>query len=1473
MKNTDTNTFTCSTSAASHLARPAARAQTALAAAWRLVLLCCVLGLGLAAPAQASHFRYGDIAWRVVQSDVSGRTIEFKVNAGWRLGAANPISLDFGDGTSANANIVYANINNAYDYGTGTVQHHYNANGNFTVSYSGCCKISNLQNNHDGNWYLSSVVNVGGGNSSPVSTVPAVVNMPIGLAGARYIIPAADPDGRVLTFSLAGAAQSWPGVQPSGLSINAQTGEIIFNTVGKAVGQLWNAGIAISNGRTTVVVDFIIQMVQQSNPPQFDYSITPANQRVINASPGQAVNFTVKATDIDVGSTVRLSAVGVPPGAAISPAFGGYANPVQHTFSWTPAASQFGTFVVNFVAESNVGAQTSTSVSIIVSLKPRFDVPPTPAAGVTNIYAPGQAISHTIQASNTDPTDLVRIINAQEKASNGTLTALPAGAGLSPLPTPAANPTTGTFTWTPVASNWGEHTVVFTAEESRGEQMTHEVKYLINTVPAFASAPVTRADVGQPYTYSISASDADLPYGDAVNFVSATVLPAWLTLTTDPATGTAVLAGTPPVSAAGTLNIRLMAEDVYHHEYTSVPEQAFAIVVNNCTVRAVSQDVAVTLDANGQASVAAAQVDNGSTASCGIASLTVSPSTFSCANVGTNSVTLTVTDVNGNVSTTPAVVTVQDVVAPTAVAQNITVKLDANGQATISAAQLNNGSFDNCGPVSVGVQKQGTVAVLSQASENNILTLKAPAGALFTAVTFASYGTPYAMGNTFMQGSCHASSSQSQVEAYVLNQNTASIPATNAVFGDPCVGTYKRLAVQATYTEGAPTPQLSYSCANVGQNPVLLTIIDASGNTSTVSAIVTVLDAIAPSAVAQNATVQLDANGAASITAAQINNGSADNCSVVSVTVSPSAFTCANTGANAVTLTVTDASGNVNTASATVTVTDVILPTITAPAAVSVSADHGQCSASGVALGTATAADNCAATVINNAPATFPKGTTTVTWTATDGSGNVATATQTVTVTDNELPTITAPAAVTASTDAGQCSATGVSLGSPVTGDNCAGVTVTNNALAVFAKGSTTVTWTATDAAGNKATATQVVTVNDTEKPVLTVPAAMVASAPATQCGAAVTFNPTATDNCTAVTVVASPASGSTFPVGTNTVKVTATDVAGNSSTGSFTITVNDVTAPTVATRTVTVTLVNGAALVTTAQVDNGSSDACGIASFSLNRTAFTCANLGNNPVTLTVTDVHGNAASAPAVVVVTGSIPAPAIAVTPSSNVYTGGVATNLYLGYGAQSATLTATGGVSYAWSPATGLSSSKVAAPVFTATTAGTFTYTVTATNQYGCTATATVVLHVIDARCGTKFDKVVVCHNGHETCLSPNAVDAQLTGHPGDKLGACGSTPAARPAAATAPTEALLFEAFPNPFGASTTVHFRPAVSATAQVRVYDALGRVVATLFNGTAEAGHDYSLTLSAEQLANGLYLCRYESQGQVQTQRLSVAK
>jgi gliding motility-associated-like protein len=113
----------------------------------------------------------------------------------------------------------------------------------------------------------------------------------------------------------------------------------------------------------------------------------------------------------------------------------------------------------------------------------------------------------------------------------------------------------------------------------------------------------------------------------------------------------------------------------------------------------------------------------------------------------------------------------------------------------------------------------------------------------------------------------------------------------------------------------------SFTCANVGPNTVTLTATDASGNTHSLTAVVTVQDQVGPTVVTRPLTVLLNAAGSATITPAQINNGSTDTCGISSVTVSPNTFTCANLGPNTVTLSVTDVNGIVSTGTAIVTVT------------------------------------------------------------------------------------------------------------------------------------------------------------------------------------------------------------------------------------------------------------------------------------------------------------------------------------------------------------------------------------------------------------------------------------------------------------------------------------------------------------------------------------------------------------------------
>ncbi len=184
------------------------------------------------------------------------------------------------------------------------------------------------------------------------------------------------------------------------------------------------------------------------------------------------------------------------------------------------------------------------------------------------------------------------------------------------------------------------------------------------------------------------------------------------------------------------------------------------------------------------------------------------------------------------------------------------------------------------------------------------------------------------------------------------------------------------------------------------------------------------------------------------------------------------------TGVTNVTWTAVDTLGATNTCVQVVTVIDDVAPTLTCSANVTTNADAGLCTASGVSLGQPTATDNCGSvSVVNDAPATFPTGTTVVTWTATDAANNTSTCQQTVTVVDDSPPTLTVPSDVTVSVDAGLCTASGVNLGQATATDNCGTVTVVNNVPTLFPYGITYVTWTATDLSGNTTNAQQSVTV------------------------------------------------------------------------------------------------------------------------------------------------------------------------------------------------------------------------------------------------------------------------------------------------------------------------------------------------------------------------------------------------------------
>jgi len=573
---------------------------------------------------------------------------------------------------------------------------------------------------------------------------------------------------------------------------------------------------------------------------------------------------------------------------------------------------------------------------------------------------------------------------------------------------------------------------------------------------------------------------------------------------------------------------------------------------------ATAQDVTVILDVDGNGFTTPELVNNGSSDACGIQSLSLSKTTFSCSDIATNpnEVTLTVVDNSGNVSTTIAYVTVVDVTKPIAMAQPVIVQLDADGHGSTTPALVNNGSNDACGIKSMELSKT------------------------------------------------------------------------------------------------------DFTCADIGDHEVTLTITDNNNNTATTTAIVTVKDEVVPEAIAQNVIVQLDATGVGSTTVALVNNNSSDACGIKSMVLSQTDFTCSDVGENTVTLTVTDNNGNTSTTTAIVTVKDDVAP-VAVTKNVTVYLDATGNGSTTAALVNNQSSDACGikSMVLSQTDFTCSDvGENTITLTVTDNNGNTSTTTAIVTVKDDVAPVAVAKN-VTVYLDATGNGSTTSALVNNQSSDACGikSMVLSQTDFTCSDVGENTVTLTVTDNNGNTSTTTAIVTVKDEVAPVAVAHNVTVyLDANGNGSTTAALVNNNSSDACGIKSMVLSQTDFNCEHVGSNTVTLTVTDNNNNTSTATATVTVIDDRAPVVNTQDVTVYIgIAGTASITPAQINNGSIDNCAIASYSLSKSVFDCNDVGSNSVTLTVTDIHGNASIGTATVTVVNL--APVInSVTPSSVLFT---------------------------------------------------------------------------------------------------------------------------------------------------------------------------------------------------------------------------
>jgi hypothetical protein len=780
---------------------------------------------------------------------------------------------------------------------------------------------------------------------------------------------------------------------------------------------------------------------------------------------------------------------------------------------------------------------------------------------------------------------------------------------------------------------------------------------------------------------------------------------------------------------------------------------------------AVCRNITVALSPNGTVSITPEMIDNGSGDACGIESLTLSLSDFTCADIGPNTVTLTATDGAGNSASCTATVNVQPaaiiVAGQSTVCQGETVPMNANDGDTFQW------------------KKDGT-NIAGATNQNYIATTT---GAYTVVVTNA--------------GGC---SGESLVTPVVVNENpTVDISPSGNAFLCPPSGTATLTATQSSIyqwmKDGVDIPnatQQTYEATTVGSYSV--SVIDLFGcsavsDVTTISANPAEIDVTGDG---NYGNVFPNQNYTRTITISNTGSGSLDISNLMVTGADASSFTLSGFSApgsispgSSATVDITFNAPNITTYSAllsfnsndcdegTITIplnaeiTCVAAGFSTFPSNIAANTDAGSCGAEvnynvetvGNPTSTVSYTFTGATTGTGNGSgtnATFNVGTTTVTVNVSNPCGD-ETQSFDVTVTDNEAPVLTCPSDITTNNDTGICGAV-INYSAPIGTDNCSGTSsgihelhrgeafydYANNTMEGQGSPGLPMTFFPTEGqnmavflqnCGSSHYMYQNITVPSGGSPMLTydmqytnhyqqgfsngqfvsieirnpsnnalietlfktlpgdpnsipmtnfsfdisayagqsiqvrivdatinnyyfdvfIDNVMVAGSDLTNggfetgdytgwtifshnggCG---TFGIGSGPGITTVQT-AGLASGNVFPIGTTTNTFSITDLSGNTSTCSFDVTVEDNIAPVVIAQNITIQLdVNGAASIVPSDIDNGSNDACGIASTTLSQLDFDCSHVGENMVTLTVTDNNTNVSTVDAMVTVEDNI------------------------------------------------------------------------------------------------------------------------------------------------------------------------------------------------------------------------------------------
>ena len=619
-----------------------------------------------------------------------------------------------------------------------------------------------------------------------------------------------------------------------------------------------------------------------------------------------------------------------------------------------------------------------------------------------------------------------------------------------------------------------------------------------------------------------------------------------------------------------------------------------------------AQAVTLALDSSGLVSLSVSDL-NVTSSNSSTYSLALSDTLFECGNLGTNNAVLTAVDVSGNVAYDTVDITVIDNIDPWVTASDITLYLDSAGAASFDTAAVYQAFNDNCnvtfnftpqvfnsGDVGAYLSAvSSTDQVGNTTSKNFVINVKdslSPWIALFTDTVAL---------NASGQGSLDTSA--------VIDYIRDNCGIQTIIFSD-----------------------LDFSAANLGLNTITVSARDDNNNESVALTDIWVIDPLAPNVKAKDLVLPLDASGLGDITVFQVDNGSADNIGFDTLYIDTSSYDCSDLGDHWVVLTGVDKSGNSDTAWSKVTVVDNMDPDVDVFNATIYLDSAGSAALSFQDVDNGST-DNCGIDTTYLSKEVFgcsDIGTYSVLAYAQDSSGNRGSSVLLVTVADTTAPS------VAVFSDTVELGTTGVgNLDTTAVLDyireNCSinSIGFSQLSYTVSDLGQNTLTVTVKDVHSNTTVVTTDIWVVDLIDPNVKANDVILplnASGTATLTLAHVDDN--SSDNAGLDSLYIDASGYDCSDLGDHWVVLTGVDKSGNSDTAWSKVTVVDQIYPTMSISNATLYLdSSSSAVLSYADVDNGTYDNCDLDTVYLSQEYFSCTDLGTNPTLATAVDSSGN--------------------------------------------------------------------------------------------------------------------------------------------------------------------------------------------------------------------------------------------------------